>query len=53
MVAAAAHPAGRPVPAGKLVVLGDNTARSLDSREIGYIPAERLLGVMLRPLGHR
>jgi signal peptidase I len=41
------------VPAGKLVVLGDNSARSHDSREIGYIPAERLLGVMLRPLTRR
>jgi signal peptidase I len=53
ILSAAAHPAGRSVPAGKLVVLGDNAARSLDSREIGYIPAERLLGVMLRPLAHR
>ncbi len=38
------------VPAGKLVVLGDNAARSLDSRHFGYIPAERVLGVMIRPL---
>lgn len=53
MVAAAAHLAGPSVPAGKLVVLGDNAARSCDSREIGYIPAERLLGVMLRRLGDR
>jgi len=35
------------------VVLGDNTANSLDSRTFGYIPAERLLGVMLRPLIQR
>jgi signal peptidase I len=40
------------VPAGKLVVLGDNADRSFDSRKIGFIPAERLLGVMLRPLWH-
>jgi signal peptidase I len=38
------------VPAGKLVVLGDNPARSLDSRHFGYIPAERVLGVVIRPL---
>jgi signal peptidase I len=37
-------------PAGKLVVLGDNADRSQDSRQIGYIPAERLLGIMCRPL---
>jgi len=41
------------VPAGNLVVLGDNAARSLDSRTLGCIPAERLLGVMLRPLPSR
>ncbi|HEY6313853.1 MAG TPA: S26 family signal peptidase [Streptosporangiaceae bacterium] len=41
------------VPADKLVVLGDNEARSLDSRQIGYIPAERLLGIVLRHLAHR
>jgi signal peptidase I len=38
------------VPADRIVVLGDNTARSLDSRDLGYIPAERLLGVMVRSL---
>jgi signal peptidase I len=38
------------VPAGKLVVLGDNATSSLDSRDIGLVPGERLLGVMLRPL---
>jgi signal peptidase I len=41
------------VPPGKLVVLGDNAARSFDSRQIGYIPADRLLGVVLRPLARR
>jgi signal peptidase I len=44
---------GRVVPAGNLVVLGDNAARSLDSRALGCIPADRLLGVMLRPLPTR
>jgi signal peptidase I len=38
------------VPAGSLVVLGDNAASSFDSRRMGLIPAERLLGVMLRPM---
>jgi type IV secretory pathway protease TraF len=41
---------GQSVPAGSLVVLGDNTADSKDSRTIGYIPADRVLGVMLHPL---
>ncbi len=48
ILGAAANPAV--VPAGKLVVLGDNATSSFDSRDIGLIPGERLLGVMLRPL---
>lgn len=38
------------VPVGKLVVLGDNSEGSYDSRAIGYIPAERLLGIAARRL---
>jgi signal peptidase I len=38
------------VPAGKLVLLGDNSANSYDSRYIGYFPSERLLGVVVRSL---
>ena len=38
------------VPPGMFVVLGDNALWSYDSRVIGCIPAERLLGVMIRPL---
>ena len=38
------------VPPGMFVVLGDNAMWSYDSRMIGCIPAERLLGVMIRPL---
>lgn len=38
------------VPPGMFVVLGDNAARSLDSRVIGCIPADRLLGIMVRLL---
>ncbi|HZR49613.1 MAG TPA: S26 family signal peptidase [Streptosporangiaceae bacterium] len=38
------------VPPDMFVVLGDNAARSHDSRAIGCVPADRLLGVMVRPL---
>ena len=38
------------VPPAMFVVLGDNAMWSYDSRMIGCIPAERLLGVMIRPL---
>ncbi|MGP3916690.1 S26 family signal peptidase [Nonomuraea sp. 10N515B] len=38
------------VPAGALVVLGDN-ADSVDSRQRGFFDADRLLGVALRRLG--
>lgn len=41
------------VPADRLLVLGDNSARSNDSRRLGYIPAEALIGVVLRPIGQR
>jgi signal peptidase I len=37
----------RLVPAGKLVLLGDNPAWSYDSREFGYFPSDRLLGVVV------
>jgi signal peptidase I len=36
------------VPPGKFVVLGDNAAWSHDSRHIGYVPGDRLLGVVIR-----
>lgn len=42
---------GTAVPAGRLVVLGDNPAHSTDSRVWGYLPADRLLGVVRRRLG--
>jgi signal peptidase I len=38
------------VPAGTLVVLGDNPHASMDSRFFGPVPADRLLGVVLRPM---
>ena len=38
------------VPAGVLVLLGDNAARSDDSRRYGYVAANRLVGTVLRTL---
>jgi signal peptidase I len=38
------------VPDGKLLLLGDNPEMSLDSRYLGYIPADRLLGVVFGSL---
>jgi signal peptidase I len=38
------------VPRGKLVVLGDNPEMSMDSRYLGYVPGDRLLGVVIRAL---
>jgi signal peptidase I len=38
------------VPPGHLVVLGDNAVWSQDSRQLGYIPCDRLLGVVVRRL---
>ncbi|RLU76991.1 signal peptidase I [Streptomyces griseocarneus] len=35
------------VPPGKLVLLGDNRKVSFDSREVGYFPADRVLGRVL------
>lgn len=46
-------PAGLPgsrVPVGMLVLLGDNPPHSADSRDFGYVPAERLFGVVIRRL---
>ena len=42
------------VPTGKLVLLGDNPDWSNDSRQMGYFPAEQLLGVVVRRIarGH-
>ena len=42
---------GSAVPAGRLVVLGDNPAHSTDSRVWGYLPTDRLLGVVRRRMG--
>ncbi len=44
--------AGTPVPDGRLLVLGDNSNRSLDSRHYGYLPGDGVLGVVIRQM-HR
>jgi signal peptidase I len=36
------------VPAGHLVAFGDNRRHSLDSQQIGYFPADQVVGVVLR-----
>ncbi|MFG1701369.1 S26 family signal peptidase [Nonomuraea sp. NPDC049309] len=46
--AAKAEP-GEPVPEGALVVVGDGPS-SADSRVYGYLPADRVLGVVVRRL---
>ncbi|WP_329417335.1 S26 family signal peptidase [Streptomyces sp. NBC_01268] len=54
---ALAHAEEDAVPPGKVVLVGDNRRLSLDSRRIGYFPAERVLGVVVRGAhpapGHR
>ena len=45
---AVAGAAGCRVPPGSLVVIGDNRTVSVDSRELGLIPGDRVLGVALR-----
>jgi signal peptidase I len=46
----AAVPLTGPEPDDMFVVLGDNAARSRDSRAIGCVPADRLLGIMVRAM---
>lgn len=38
------------VPPGLFIVLGDNMARSYDSRRAGYFSADALLGIVVRTL---
>ncbi|MFF5105750.1 S26 family signal peptidase [Streptomyces sp. NPDC000134] len=52
-VAALAEVPETRVPAGSLVLLGDNQEVSFDSRQVGYFPTERVLGTVLCPLPRR
>jgi signal peptidase I len=45
--------AGTLVPDDRLLVLGDNTVASFDSRSYGYLSGDRVLGVVVRRYGHR
>ncbi|WP_433171330.1 S26 family signal peptidase [Actinoallomurus sp. CA-150999] len=47
--AAMAESSGAVVPPGQLVVLGDGLL-SRDSRDWGYLPADRVLGIVVRKL---
>lgn len=38
------------VPAGRLAVLGDNRGGSADSRNLGLLKAESVVGVVIRPM---
>ncbi|MFF7095447.1 S26 family signal peptidase [Streptomyces rubradiris] len=38
------------VPPGRVVLLGDNTAASVDSRQLGFFPLDDVLGVVTRTL---
>ncbi|MEV5549871.1 S26 family signal peptidase [Streptomyces sp. NPDC052309] len=38
------------VPPGRVVLLGDNTAASVDSRQLGFFPLGDVLGVVTRSL---
>jgi signal peptidase I len=49
-VRALRHASGQPVPQGSVVVLGDASTGSWDSRSIGYLPLSRVLGRVLRRL---
>jgi signal peptidase I len=46
-------PDGTVVPPRMLVILGDNPDSSHDSRQIGFVPAERVLGVAVHILRAR
>ncbi|MFF2063209.1 S26 family signal peptidase [Streptomyces sp. NPDC058200] len=41
---------GRLIPPGRLILTGDNAAKSLDSRQLGFFPTDRVLGTVVRRL---
>ncbi|MGC4866033.1 S26 family signal peptidase [Micromonospora sp. DT53] len=41
------------VPDGYVLVLGDNVAQSMDSRHLGMIPSDSILGTVVRRMGTR
>ena len=43
---------GARVPVGQLVAIGDGLS-SVDSRRFGYVPADRVLGVVVRAMSRR
>ncbi|NUW44461.1 signal peptidase I [Nonomuraea rhodomycinica] len=49
-VPALAHVEEETVPAGRIVVLGDNPEESVDSRRYGYLAADTLVAVVIRAL---
>jgi signal peptidase I len=49
-VPALRHNEERHVPAGALVVLGDNSSASFDSRQAGYFSGDTLLGIVVRKM---
>ncbi|MQA95420.1 MAG: S26 family signal peptidase [Streptosporangiales bacterium] len=53
MAAVVSAAAGTPVPDGRLLVLGDNTVGSSDSRDFGYLSGDGVLGVVVRRLPPR
>jgi signal peptidase I len=50
LAATVSAPAGTPVPDGRLLILGDNTTASFDSRHYGYLSGAAVLGVVVRRL---
>lgn len=47
-----AHTASRVVPPGSVVLLGDNPQHSFDSRDIGLVCDDQIVGVVIRRLAH-
>ncbi|WP_214408487.1 S26 family signal peptidase [Sphaerisporangium fuscum] len=41
---------GTVVPPGHIVVLGDNRRRSVDSRQLGFIPTSKVVATVLRKM---